>query len=783
VVCNGDESELELRLQRDPRVDLLLRPGVNLGVASGWNEGARIARGRFLIFVNEDSVLGRDTLARMVRILASERDTLVGVEGEYWCRRCLRPARRPHVTHNPERSKVLVPAGYLFGIERHFWQEVGGFDDELSPAFYEEIDLAFRVNERGGRTVLLKGDSTEHEWGVSAASRKKEVSWAGGRTTLGGIHRRNERRLLRTWSTDGWRSWTLLHPTIYWSKRAVLHAGRRTLRNSIRRVERVSGKEVPYGRRLVAGALSGAWTTLWARLVGFLVVPMLVSILGLNLYGVWAIASLLIGSQGLLDLGMSAGSAKFVAEAQERGDGPEVRRILKISIVGYSILSAVFALVLVPLVPHLPRWLRLPPAEFADARLLFVGAVFLYALSNYVVALKAVLQGLQRLTAANVSVAAAQIPYVLLILLAWSLDWGPLGALLGLTALYGTQGMLMLLFVMYRLPGGGSPTKPTTLRTLFSFGARVQLITVVDFLVLHAPKAVGGFLLGASAAGQLDLAMRLPLVASGLVLPLLPPLLPAASRLAARGSSAMLEGLFERSLRYLAAVAFLVFGVLFVAGPSFLHWWVGPAASGLDAPLRYFAIGLLAQTLAGGATSIAIGAGQPGLVARYEALLLLSTVILLVAVRGDFGIEGIAAVTGVALPPAAGYMLKLMKGLIGLSAIRRAVRSIWRPLANGLAATAVGGLVLVVARLSDLPLEGLLAGAVTTAVYVVLLPVTGSIRVEDVQLALGKRVATAYGRISARLTLGKQAPGSAPKSFSERPTTDATDEDPRRSSP
>jgi GT2 family glycosyltransferase len=76
-----------------------------------------------------------------------------------------------------------VPAGYLLAVRRSTWRRIGGVDAALSPAFYEEVDLAFRVSKVRLQVVSVGNLDAVHDCGVSAASRRRKIDWAGGSAT------------------------------------------------------------------------------------------------------------------------------------------------------------------------------------------------------------------------------------------------------------------------------------------------------------------------------------------------------------------------------------------------------------------------------------------------------------------------------------------------------------------------------------------------------------------------------------------------------------------------
>src|SRR5216683_14831 len=217
VLCNGRDEELSRRL-RETNADVVIESSVNLGVASGWNRAAESAKGDVIVFANEDAVLGPRALADLVEPFAEPSVGLTGSEGELWSPNLMRPLSQITFLGNRHRAAaVLVPPGLLLAVRRSAWQRFGGVNESLSPAFYEEVDLAMRVREAGLRVVCLSNLDIDHRHGVSARSRRQKIEWLDTSASIGAIHRRNHRKMLRRWSRSSWRSTWLGHLLVYWT--------------------------------------------------------------------------------------------------------------------------------------------------------------------------------------------------------------------------------------------------------------------------------------------------------------------------------------------------------------------------------------------------------------------------------------------------------------------------------------------------------------------------------------------------------------------------------------
>ncbi len=426
---------------------------------------------------------------------------------------------------------------------------------------------------------------------------------------------------------------------------------------------RSGGNDSGYRRRMARGAAAGVLGLAAGRAASFVTVPVFLHLLGVRLYGVWVVATVLIGSQGLLDLGMATATVKHMAEAHELDSRRAARGILVTSFVVYAVLSAAFALLVAVLLPHIPGWLAVPPELGSRARVLLAGAIPLYAISNVGIVLSSALQGLQRLGSLNAALVASQVPFVACALILRWAGWEPERVVVGsFGALYVTQVILYLPLVLRRLPRGDADAH-VRLRAVLAFGLRTQLIASADFAVLQLPRLVAGIAFGAAAAGRLDLAMRLPQLAAAVVLPLLPPLMPATTRLRLRGDRAGIRRLHHLSGTYAAVVALPAFAALVVWGSRFLVWWVGPAGSGLGSMILWLSIGFLFHALTGPGTAIALGDDRADIVLKYKGVLLVVVVPGVLGIGAAFGNVGTAAGIATTLVAGSCYLFASLPSL------------------------------------------------------------------------------------------------------------------------
>lgn len=169
----------------------LLSPGRNLGFAGGSNFGARAARAERLLFLNPDARPAADALAALCSGFASSPEAaglvprLVGFDGAAqagWQLRRL-PTALALLAHalfwNPGAGPVVEPApgtpieqpaAAALALRRAVFDELGGFDERFFPAWFEDVDLARRLADRGHRLLYLPEATFRHRQGSSVGA-------------------------------------------------------------------------------------------------------------------------------------------------------------------------------------------------------------------------------------------------------------------------------------------------------------------------------------------------------------------------------------------------------------------------------------------------------------------------------------------------------------------------------------------------------------------------------------------------------------------------------------
>jgi GT2 family glycosyltransferase len=185
LVENGstDESASLVRQAEDATVVLNTR---NLGFGVANNQGAARARGRYLLFMNQDVFVDRGWLSPLLeRIEADRRIGAVGPklifpDGSLQCAgallsrsgsaNCYGTGDRPEKAEYGRTRVVDYLSGACLLVRRCAFEDVGGFDASYGLAYFEDADLCLSLASRGYRSVYEPRSRVTHMLGQPGES-------------------------------------------------------------------------------------------------------------------------------------------------------------------------------------------------------------------------------------------------------------------------------------------------------------------------------------------------------------------------------------------------------------------------------------------------------------------------------------------------------------------------------------------------------------------------------------------------------------------------------------
>ena len=150
VVDDASTDETARLVLRYPQVRYFRRAD-NGGQAAARNDGARLAKGEFLAFLDQDDLWEPSLLEETMRAMAADTETaVVHCDGYQVSERNEILEYDAAIKHTTSITQMLrgghdvATSGALF--RKHCFDVVGGYDEQLT--IWEDIDLAIRLAQR-----------------------------------------------------------------------------------------------------------------------------------------------------------------------------------------------------------------------------------------------------------------------------------------------------------------------------------------------------------------------------------------------------------------------------------------------------------------------------------------------------------------------------------------------------------------------------------------------------------------------------------------------------------
>ena len=181
IVDDASTDETANQLKKIPNLTII-RNKENFGFVESCNTGAKVSKGKYLLFLNNDTVVTENWLPPLMELVKKENIGGVGAKLVY-----------PDGTlqeaggiiwkdgsgwnygrgDNPEKSEynyvrdVDYCSGAALLVRRDLFEKLEGFDRQFKPGYYEDTDLCFSIREQGYRVLYQPLSVVIHFEGIS----------------------------------------------------------------------------------------------------------------------------------------------------------------------------------------------------------------------------------------------------------------------------------------------------------------------------------------------------------------------------------------------------------------------------------------------------------------------------------------------------------------------------------------------------------------------------------------------------------------------------------------
>ena len=192
VICVDNASTYPIRIPKEYGVKEIVWDK-NKGISAAWNAGAKAAKDGIVVFANSDAFVKPGWLAPLVKLLRDETRAVAGcteVTGDQY----------EKFMRRPEKISTAKISGACFAMRKRTLQKVGWFDENISPAYFEDIDMWMRLITRGFGAAASSHSCMEH---IRMASCRQAKNWNA--IWLRNLDYFKKKHGLRNWSPgSGW---------------------------------------------------------------------------------------------------------------------------------------------------------------------------------------------------------------------------------------------------------------------------------------------------------------------------------------------------------------------------------------------------------------------------------------------------------------------------------------------------------------------------------------------------------------------------------------------------
>ena len=188
---NSTDGSMEFVTKNYPKI-IVIKLDSNKGFAEPNNIGVKIAKGEYLLFLNNDTVTTTNFISEMVKVLEKDEkiaicqslllkpDGNIDSSGDFIDKMGIVYNSK---TKTDEIKEISSARGACMLIRKKIFDKLGGFDEKFFFSF-EDVDLGWRSWILGYKVVIVPNSIVYHSAGKTSSKLKSEVAFHGLKNQL-----------------------------------------------------------------------------------------------------------------------------------------------------------------------------------------------------------------------------------------------------------------------------------------------------------------------------------------------------------------------------------------------------------------------------------------------------------------------------------------------------------------------------------------------------------------------------------------------------------------------
>jgi O-antigen/teichoic acid export membrane protein len=399
---------------------------------------------------------------------------------------------------------------------------------------------------------------------------------------------------------------------------------------------------------LFKNTLAQSTSLIAGYLFSFLLAPLMISRLGLDKFGVWAVTGAFASYAGLLDLGIGRSLTRFIAIFDTRGEEGKIRECLGLGLIAVTVVGVVALPVVAAGASFLSDKIGILDTE--QMRIVVMSSVSIWTFNGYQGVLNGLGIGKRQMVPPNVaSTIGVTVNFafsVAALLASTSLVVYALAN--AAAALVSIVPCFIAMRRLWARPYWALPSRALS-REVLGYSIKTQVGWLAELVNLQTDKVVIALAVDVRAAAVYEIASRVVLAVRAVAILSVSAIVPtAAAQIASEGRQVIGE-MYRRYTLRSCAVAFPLFMLAAVGAPFLLVAWLGKAPGESELLVPFLTLAYLVNVSTGAGSTLALSAGHPGLVSSNSALIAVLNVALTVALAPVFGIWGVVGGTFLAI--------------------------------------------------------------------------------------------------------------------------------------
>lgn len=383
-------------------------------------------------------------------------------------------------------------------------------------------------------------------------------------------------------------------------------------------------------------------------LFSFLLAPLMLSRLGLDKFGVWAVTGAFATYAGLLDLGVGRSLIRFVAVFEAEEDALSIRRSLGLGLLSVTAVGLVALAVVASLAQPISAQFGVLDGD--EMRWVLLASVAIYSFNGYSGVFNALGIGSRRMVPPNVAIVIGaclnfSISVVTLLLTRSLVAYAAANAVAAALSMVPTY---IAMRKIRRGPYFALPTRSLA-RRILSFSVKDQIGWIADLVNFQTDKIIIAFAVDVRAAAIYEIASRVVLGVRGIAIMTVSAMIPTAAAAIAAEGRGVVRDMYRRYTLRSCAVAFPLFVVCSATSPFLLIFWLSKAPGDSELLVPFLTLAYMFNLTTGVGSTISLAAGHPGVVSLNSVLIAILNLAFTLALAPLFGIWGVVGGTFAAL--------------------------------------------------------------------------------------------------------------------------------------